>query len=259
MARIKFDTSMATMDKGELVLVYGAYAAGKTHLQGDFLRWAKERDGGKVRFLNIAGEDGYTSIAGMGLGEVGETVTTLDDFNEALEEYSKDGLSGLAIDGLTAFYAMCLVNVVGSHRYPDPKLDGERAKMLWGQISMKCKGGVLASRKAAKHVLWVSPFDRSEDVTGGKGLTPDLSGKNAWGCGGWFDFVGTLTSEIKGPGVVQRAVSFAPALGVLTRQRAPRAILKPIPIPNDKGGWENIYKAMSEAFNTTTPSKETTK
>ena len=240
--RTAFDLDLATMDAC-LMLLHGPYACGKTHLQGDFLRWAQQR--GDVAFLNIKGEDGYASLAAVGLGKVGETVDSVVSYFEAMAEYRSKKLVGLAVDSLTALYSLMLTKHVGAPRYPDPKQDGERAKMLWGQISMGMKDAVQTSRAAAPWVLWVAPYDRSEDpVSGGKGQTPDLPGKLAYGCAGWFDFVGYLTAQTLGPGRVQRKVSFAPTGAVLTRQRIAHAITDDIPIPDDQGGWEAIYRAL---------------
>jgi hypothetical protein len=244
--RQRFNMDIASLDD-LMCLIHGPFGSGKTHLQGDFLRWAKER--GPVMFLNIPGEDGTSSVAGMGLGEVGETVTSIKDYDEALNDYAKAKLAGLAVDSMSAFYRLILKDLLGEVRYPDPKLDGERAKMLWGQISMKIAGRIAASRSAARHVLWVSPFDRSDDsVGGGKGITPDLPGKLAYGCAGWFDFVGYLTAETLGPTKITRKVTFAPATNILTRQRIPRPITEAINIPEGGGGWAAIYAAMSAAL-----------
>ena len=45
------------------VLVYGANAVGKTHLEGDACRWAVGQ-GKKAWFINTAGEDGYATLVG---------------------------------------------------------------------------------------------------------------------------------------------------------------------------------------------------
>jgi hypothetical protein len=233
------------------VLIHGPYGAGKTYLQGDFLRWARETTNKPVVFLNIKGEDGAASLASLGLGETGETVETLTDYDEALKAYAKDGVQALAVDSLTAFYDLIFAHLLGEVRYPDPKIDGERAKMVWGQARMIAKGRVAASRAAVPWVFWVAPYDRSEDpmMDGSKGTTPDLPGKAAWGCGGWFDFVGLLTAQPGSkPGELVRTVSFVPGAGVLARQRVPHMITKPIRLPHGPGGWAVIYAAMQQAL-----------
>jgi hypothetical protein len=244
--RKRFDLSKSNLDR-LLLLIYGAYGAGKTRICGDFLLWARER--GEVAYINIAGEDGMASLAGLGLGEVGETVETIADFDAAIAEYAKKGVAGVAIDSLTAFYQIALTHSVGEPRFPDPKKDGERARMLWSIIAQTVKTRIHASRAAAPFVLWVAPHDRSDDaITGNKGVTPDLPGKLAWSSGGMFDFVGTLSAEVGGPGKVSRRVSFAPLPGTLTRQRAPRALLRDIAIPEGRGGWSAVFNEIAAAF-----------
>lgn len=243
--RKAFNLDVTSLDR-LAILLHGAYNAGKTHLQGDFLRWAKDR--GPVAFLNIKGEDGQASLAGMGLGEVGYTVETAQEYDEALAEFTKQKVYALAVDSLPAYYRLIMVKLMGSVRYPDPKLDGERGKMLWGQLATMTMGGVLASRAAANYVMWVSPYDKSDDPIGGaKSITPDLPGKLAHGCAGWFDFVGQLKAETLASGV-KRTVTFAPTSTILTRQRIPKPITADIPIPEGGGGWANIFAAVTQAF-----------
>jgi hypothetical protein len=249
--RQKFNLDLTSLDR-VMILIHGPYGAGKTHLQGDMLRWVQEHMGGPVGFLNIKGEDGASTLAGMGLGASGETVDTLKDYDEAIREYRAKGYRALAIDSLTTFFDLVLKDMLGEVRYPDPKLDGERAKMLWGQLKMTTKARVAESRNAANIVMWVAPYDRSEDPTGGqKGVTPDLPGKAAWGCGGWFDLVGLLTAEPINAHTIQRKVTFTPGAGVLTRQRLPRIITQPIVIPEGRGGWAAIYAALQAAITPT--------
>ena len=150
---------------------------------------------------------------------------------------------------LSAFYRIQLKRFLGSVRYPDPKQDGERGRMLWGQLAMATQAGVFGTRAVAPHVLWVSPYDKSDDpISGGKGTTPDLPGKLAYGCAGWFDFVGYLTAQTLSPTAITREVSFAPSATVLTRQRLPRPLTRPITIPEGGGGWQAIYTAMQAAL-----------
>lgn len=228
-------------------LIHGAYGAGKTHLIGDFLRWASPQ--GPTRFVNIAGEDGYLSVADMGLGEIGETLEVRTDFTNAMRDYQKEDLFALAIDSLPAAYNMLLRSIVGEVRYPEPARDGEKAKMWWGQLSMGIREMVTESRAAAHHVLWVAAYDKSENaITGQKDITPDLPGKSAYGIAGRFDFVGQLKAETLGPSTVRRSVSFAPSTSVLTRLRLPRPITKDIPIGDGGGGWAAIFAEFEKAL-----------
>jgi hypothetical protein len=226
-------------------LIYGGYGAGKTHLQGDFLRWCRAQ-GGQTAFLNIAGEDGYRSL-GTDVG-FAATVESVDDFDAVVGELAKQDLFGLAVDSLTAWNLLVMVGLLGSARYPDPKIDGERAKMVWGQAAMRTRAGVILSRRAARYVLWVAPHDRSENpVTGERQLSPDLPGRQANGCAGWFEAVGVLTADVLATNHIKREVDFRPRSNTINRLRGTRCMQAPVPIPEGSGGWANILEAVREA------------
>src|SRR3990167_2192174 len=82
--RTKFNLNLATLDHFT-VLLQGVYIVGKTHLLGDMLRY--ESQFGPVRFCNSEGEDGWMTISGMNLGEIGETVQNYKD----MLDYHADG------------------------------------------------------------------------------------------------------------------------------------------------------------------------
>src|SRR5262245_17566309 len=144
MAIRRFDLSRASLDN-LAVLVHGTYGVGKTHLLGDYLRWAKDR--GPIAFLNLTGEDGYSSVAGMGLGEAGWDVENTADFDKVLGDIAATNPIALAVDSYVAYYEFHQRTMLGSIRFPDPKIDGERAKMLWGQLKQATRDGVLRSRR----------------------------------------------------------------------------------------------------------------
>jgi len=246
--RKKFNLDVIDFEKRGLALaIHGASGVGKTFLGGDFLRWAKAQNKGPVGCLNISGEDHTDCLAGMGLGEIAETVETIVDTDEALKDYAKASYFALVVDSLPAFWRLVVVDVVGELRYPDASKDGDKSRMYWGQIQMKTMSRVLASRKAAKYVIWLAPHDKSKDPVikvSDDRITPDLPGKMAEGCGYWFDWVGHMTADVVNPTTVARKVNFALSNGILTRQRATRPITESINIPKDKGGWEAIHKAM---------------
>lgn len=248
--RERFDLDLVSLDKLAL-LIHGAYGAGKTHLQGDFLSWASVK--GPVAFLNIKGEDGQMSLAHARLGTVGQTVTTLAEYNEVLKEYAGQHLAALAVDALPALYDLILMslNAKGELRYPDASIDGDRSRMMWGQATMRIRSAVIRSREVAPYVLWTSAYDRSANAveTGAaQRITPNLPGKLADGIAGVFDAVGYLTAETLSPEHVQRRVLLAPTLAVLTKLRLPRPITKPIDIPAGKGGWAAIFAAFEAAL-----------
>jgi len=230
------------------LLAFGPYGGGKTHLQADFLAWAKRQEKGPIAFVNIAGQDGQSSMAGYGLGEVGETVETVKDFHDAMNDWAKGKVFAGAIDGLADYFRIVLKEELGELRYPDPARDGERAKMLWGQLKWRTYQGVLESKAAVPYVMWVCPHDKSEDSIEKKAsTTPDLPGKLAFASVGWFDMVGHLTAQPLADRV-KRQFNVTPSTNVTVRQRLPKEIRKVIDIPEGHGGWEAIYREVQKAM-----------
>lgn len=248
--RKKFNLDATGPEEIKHILIFGPYGSGKTHLQGDFCRYYIEQ-GKTARFLNLSGEDGYQSLKGMGLGDIGESVDSLEDYEAALVDYRKDSTYALAIDSLTVLYRLLLKKVVGEIRYPDAKVDGQRAMAMWGQISMGILNYVHKSRSAAEYTLWVAPYDKNTDpVTGGETplITPNLPGQNALACYGWFDMVGYLSSrQGSGPGKAIRSLTFVDDGKVQTRQRLPQP-LGTLQIPEGGGGWAKLRVAIEQTF-----------
>jgi len=137
-----------------------------------------------------------------------------------------------------------ITEVVGDQRLPDAKLDGERAKALWGQSSFKMEQLIRLFRSAADIIVATVPSAKTTLDGGGVAIAPDLYGRMAQACIGCFDFAGYLTARMIEAGKVERKVSFAPRADVLNRQRLVHPVMTDIVIPEGGGGW----KAIKEAF-----------
>lgn len=224
------------------MLLHGGYGVGKTGLLGDMLRY--EAKNGPVRYVNIAGEDGYLSIANLGLGEIGETVDTLKDFKEAMAEYRKLGLAALAIDGGKQFGQLCIKDVCGDRA---PKVGGNSDD--WSRIHREFESTIASLRSVAPVVVMASSSDRSLDqISGQTSLTPDMPGRQAAGVGGQFDFVFVVRAQALSPTKVRRWIVTSPEANTVIRQRLPKALPGEIEIPEGGGGWEKLKKAMDEAM-----------
>jgi len=246
MAWKKLNLDIVSLDR-LAVLFHGAYAVGKTHFEGDFLREAVKA-GKKARFINLAGEDGYMTLGRMGLGEIGMQIESVEDFTAAIGDCVKEGVQALAVDSLPAYSDLVRLKLFGSVRDPDPVKDGERARMLWSILKRETRNGVILSRMVP-HVLWVSAHDKGEDpIEGGKSITPDLVGQQARASIGWFDFVGHMRAQTVSPTKVNRWIDVAPDERVATRQRLPSPILDKIVIPEGGGGWSAFIHAVEKAL-----------
>lgn len=246
--RRPIDLDLKTLDDGFATLFHGIVNSGKTHLLGDALK--HESQFGPIRYINVKGEDGQMSLASFGLGQgVGETVETTKDMDDVLRDYAKLGLQALALDSLKPLGTMLLFGIVGEDRLPDTALDGEKSKAYWGRARVAMETVLKKLRGLAKYLICVCPSDKSEDIVSkSKSVTPDLFGKLAFGCAGSFDFVGFVEARVVGPGRLRRTISLAPSAEVLTRQRLPRPVLKPIIIPDGSGGWAAYKSALQDGL-----------
>ena len=109
--KFSLDLTTASLEKA-MTLIHGGYAAGKTHLMADFLRHYSQQ--GKVRFLNVIGEDGYMSAQTFGLGNIAETVDTYNDMLAALAEYKKEGVVALGVDSMKPASRLAMTHVLGT-------------------------------------------------------------------------------------------------------------------------------------------------
>ena len=235
--RKSFNLDKKVLDSATF-LIHGVYGAGKTHLLGDFL--SNESKLGPVKFINVRGEDGMLSLAGAGLGDKGETVETVKDLEEVLEELRGGGYRAVGIDSFKALCRVVMEEVNGG-RMPE-KSDYIPVHWVMERLAKRLRG-------VATYVMAVCPSDKSVDhVTGRTAVTPDLPGREAWGSAGWFDFVGYLTAEVVGLSLVKRELTFAPALNVVTRARLPKQLIQTIPVPNNGGGWVNIVQRINQAM-----------
>ena len=239
--RERFDLDLKTLDRFT-VLFHGAFGAGKTALLGDMLRYESKQ--GPVRYLNIKGEDGQLSIANFGLGDIGETVDTLNDFRSALDDYKKAGVRALAIDGGKWFGKMVVRHVCGDKT---PTVGG--ASQDWTKIHGEFESTIISLRSIAPIVAFASSSDRSLDqISGEISLTPDMPGRQAAGVAGMFDFVLVVRAQTIRKGEIKRWIDTEPAANTIIRQRLPRPLPSEIPIPNGGGGWANFVNAIQKSL-----------
>lgn len=239
--RQRFDLDLRTLDRFT-ILFHGGYGVGKTFILGDMLR--HESKTGPVRFLNIAGEDGQLSIANFGLGSIGETVDTLNDFVEALNEYKQAGTRALAIDGGKAFGKLIVRSVCGDRI---PSVGGKSDD--WTQIHAKFENTVGMLRTIAPIVCMASSSDRSMDqVSGELSLTPDMPGRQAAGIAGMFDFVFVVRAQALNANTVKRWIDTAPAANTIIRQRLPKPLPSQIDMPQGGGGWKKLVEEMQKCL-----------
>ena len=260
--RKKFSLDMATLDE-MLLLIHGGYGKGKTHLGGDMLR--EEAKHGPVKYINVRGEDGYTSIAKFGLGDVGETCETYEDLKEVRNEMraKATGVYKDSPDGSRTWitrpapYRACVLDsakqvgslIARSITGSDRPLRTGNINNEYGPFNWEIDNFFKSLRGCAQVFMVICPSDKSVDqLTGDNLWTPDLPGRNAVGSAGWFDFVFVLDAKVIGPNKVKRRLITGPESSIVTRTRLPQPLPTEIDIPEGGGGWLKLRTAIETTF-----------
>lgn len=250
--RLPLNLGLRSIDEFTL-LVHGGPGSGKTHLMGDALY--HEQELGRVGYVNIAGQDGWLSLAEYGLEDSpsakAETVESMNDFLECMAEYEAGKYQCLCVDSVRDLLRICVTHTTGLER---PPAAGQRDNE-YGQIYHDFERCLRAMRRAAKRVITCSNSDRSTDqLTNKVNIVPDLMGRQGNGVAALFNFVGFLSATTTGLGKVKRELSFQPMsvsagkdaeISILTRQSLARAITKPLAIPEGKGAWPALLELFT--------------
>ena len=235
---------LSSMDRYTF-LTHSVYGAGKTHLLGDALRYYAAQ-GGSVRFVNIKGQDGYRSVAGLvDLAAIGETIDDYADWEALTADYPKRGLKCVGLDGIQDLAYLVIQKQVGN-RMPRT---GDAKNNEWGDVHFTARNVYRTLRTLADVVLVTCPSDRYKDpVTGEERINPDMPGAQSRTVVGEFDFVGYLKATTMGANRIDRVLQLQPMTNVATRQRLPRPITEDIKIPEGGGGWETFLAAVQRTL-----------
>lgn len=239
--RTRINLDLTTLDRFTC-LIHGNYGVGKSYLLGDFLR--HYQPSGAVHFINIAGEDGYLTMANMELGQIGETVDTLQDLQDALSDAKKAEVIALAIDGVKHIGRLVIKTNCGE-RLPSVGKGSDD----WQKIHRDLENTITSLRQVAPIVLCASSSDRSMDqISGELSLTPDLPGRAASGVGGMFDMVFVMKAVVTGPGRVKRSLLTAPVSNTVIRARLPKPLPVEIVLPEGLGAWKLILDTLHKSL-----------
>ena len=239
MARTPVPLDVADTTRGFTLLLHSLYGAGKTHFAGTAL--LAESAHGPVRYVNVAGEDGYNTIAGIGLGDVAETIDTRADYDALLADYRKRSLRLVVIDSLKHLIRIDMEAQIG----PRPPRSGDNKSNEWGPIHFSAENLFNSTRGLAKYVIVTCPSDKyTNDITGATSINPDLPGRQSRLVVGCFDFVAYLQTTPTGPGRMTRTLQLTHSAAVTTRQRWSHSV-PDVVIPEGKGGWAAFMSALS--------------
>lgn len=239
--RTRLNLDLASLERFTM-LIHGGYGTGKTHFLGDMLKTEGQK--GPVGFINIAGEDGYLSMAGIGLGEIGETVDTLSDLKAALGDLKQKGCVAVGIDGGKQFGQLVIKSVCGE-KLPSVGKGSDD----WSRIHREFELTIASLRLVAPVIVMASASDRSLDqISGETSLTPDMPGRQAAGVGGQFDFVLIMKAQPVSPTKVRRWLATAPQANTVIRTRLPKQLPQEIEIPENGGGWSKLRAEMDKCL-----------
>lgn len=246
-----FDLNLATLDRLS-VLLQGIPNSGKTFLSGDMLHY--ERQYGPVKFINVKGEDGWGSIAGMDLGGIGVTVASEADVQAVAADMVREKTHAAVLDGSRLLYSAIITQIVqadkpGQYRLPDAKLDGDRSKSYWASARFRMEQNIILLKTSCNIFMatTVSAQDVHE-ITGEKQVAPDIYGKMGSGMIGLFDFAGKMEWTVLGPGRIRREVSFQTRNDVQTRQRLAVPVTENLILPDGPGGWAVVKTAFQKGL-----------
>lgn len=244
------------------MLIHGNFGVGKTHLLGQALKYYRDlaqvintnhalaqeakRERTQVSFINIAGEDGYLTLANFGFGDIGVTVENWEELNGLIDDYvTKQNMACIALDGLKQVGELAIRKTCGE-RLPSVGKGSDD----WQRIHRDMDTFMRKLRYAAPVVICASASDRSLDqISGQISLTPDLPGRQATSVAGKFDFVFVLTASVTGPNSIRRTLLTSPVAATVIRARLPRKLPNEIVLPEGLvGGWEAVVKELNKAL-----------
>lgn len=223
------------------MLIHGDYSVGKTHFLGSALKSLTA--GGPGLLIVTQGEPCLSTIQGVGIPDLAVVVLeSYADADEVVREYAGKGLRVVGLDSLLILSDMTIEKVTGGQRGPGQKDDKGRTydgRQEWSTVKNDYRRAVKQLQRLAPFFLAVCPSSKSEnELTGQTSISPDLPGKTAIGIVGMFDFCAYLDYTPLSPTKVQRRLHLEPMGSIATRCNLPRAITKPILLPEGIGGWE---------------------
>ena len=260
MIRRGIDLNLRSLDRFSM-LVHGDYNTFKTYLVGSFLA-SLIRQGKRVAFWNVRGEDGYQTLAAFPEIESAKHIWELEtyqDIEAALAELIAKPLDGLGIDSGKLWAAKVMLKYTGGEDRPlrVPKTRGD-ASQEWPLMHHDMERKMQAIRQCAAQVMITCPSDLSshhldpsmDTWTKQKRVTPDFPGNEATRSSGWFDYVGYAEVKATAPGEARRLLHFEYNNEFVTRARVVVPFKEGIKIPDcsppyqGPSAWEILQREL---------------
>ena len=236
------DLDLHSLDRFSM-LVHGDYNTFKTYLVGSFLA-SLIRQGKRVVFWNIRGEDGMQTLAAFPEIDPKKHVWDLEtaqDIEAALAELISKPYDGLGIDSGKLWAAKIMLLFTSGEDRPlrVPRGKGDYSQE-WPLMHHKMERMMQAIRQAAAQVIITCPSDLSshhldpslDTWTKTKRVTPDFPGNEATRSSGWFDYIGYCEVKATSPGEARRLLHFEYNNEFITRARVVIPFKEGIKIPD---------------------------
>ena len=236
------DLNLRSLDRFSM-LVHGDYNTFKTYLVGSFLAYLI-RQGKKVIFWNVRGEDGMPTLAAFPEIDPKKHIWELEnaaDIEGALVELIANPYDALGIDSGKLWADKIMLLFTGGEDRPlrVPKGKGDYSQE-WPLMHHKMERMMQAIRQAAKQVMITCPSDLSshhldpsmDTWAKKKRITPNFPGNEATKASGWFDYVGYAQIQATSPGEQRRLLHFEYNEEFVSRARLVLPFKEGISIPD---------------------------
>ena len=227
----------------QTILIHGDYNAGKTYIAGAAIEHEKKE--GRCIFIQIGNEPTNPTLANFDLEDVEIYHTEAsDDIVTFCQEL--DHAHMIVLDSLASLADVVINKVTGGQRAPGEAKDGRRE---WGQIKFHFKRPLRQLMSRCDLFLATCPSSKREnELTQAVRIVPDLVGRNSEDIAGEFAYVGYLSALTINANKVNRALSFAPSIEVLTRCNVKHPITSPITLPEGPSVWPTVKNALERAM-----------
>lgn len=242
------DLDNISTQHGFSLLLQGPHGSGKTHFLGDALRYEQEQ--GTVRYMSFPEEDGFRTIANLGLGKCMFKPKDAENIERFCHYWREQGgLRLLAVDAVHFLQEMSMHRTLKADRMP--VIEGKKNE--WPQVHTDFHNLVTLIKSVSTYTVFTVPSD-IETINEWDGSdkhriwTPDLAGKPSRRMVGWVDYCFALRT-VQGATSQVRNLMTQSDERFTNRQRLPNGGIKTnLKLPNGYGGWKMLIDAIDDAY-----------
>jgi len=248
---------LETLDDGFSICTHGSNNTLKTYLGGSMLQWLLKQ-GKRVVFLNISGENGYRTLANFPLIEPSKHLwdaETYQDIEQAQEDLEKDPVDGLVVDSGKIFAEKVALKITKGVNRPLVVSNQQGVSNTdWPDMNFYLPQMVQRLRRCAKYVMITCTSKVAADPLDASGrwfekksrqIRPAFPGQSSGFSVGWFDFLAYCEVDAD-LGKIDRFLHLEYSDDFSTRARVVTQFTKPIKVLEGPDCWEAVYKEMEK-------------